>query len=438
MRPILFLFIFLLSLGFVSAMSGSGSVVDPFLISTCQDFQDINLNFSASYVLVNDVDCSDTVNWNGGDGFLMLGGAFNCDVFEQCLPNTVFTGILDGRGYSVNDLFLNGSYAVFGTVWGNIRDLHFVDLYISNDMDGVSSFAYYLYGNISGCSVSGQIIGSDSSSASGLVYEVGSSGSISRSSSTAYLYGADVDGLVHQNDGVISRSFVDFAGESINGAGTGFANNYGTITESYAIVEIVSSGNTVGGSGFSSYNNGLISDCFTINNISGSVVGFAGYNGGSISNSFSVPVSDVDFTAGVGGGSVVNSYVQVLGAETNSVNGYKVKKFKLKNQNTFRNWDFNSKWQLCASVNDGYPSLRNVHSKCPSIRGVSTASDSLSGVSGSEDVPVPSRSSLITGAIVGVTESNSLIVSGLFWLILVLLIMLIVYLLNRSKKGKRR
>lgn len=83
------------------------------LISTCQQFQDIQNHLTGNYELANNIDCSDTVNWNGGAGFAPIG-----DIFNQ-VP---FSGILAGNNYSISDLYINqsgGEYAVvapFGLV----------------------------------------------------------------------------------------------------------------------------------------------------------------------------------------------------------------------------------------------------------------------------------------------------------------------------------
>ena len=53
-------------------------------------------NLSANYVINNDIDCSDTVNWNSGNGFV---------------PIYVFAGTFDGQGYKIAGLFINGPMA---------------------------------------------------------------------------------------------------------------------------------------------------------------------------------------------------------------------------------------------------------------------------------------------------------------------------------------
>ena len=52
---------------------GSGTESDPYRIYNVAQLQDINENHSAHYILVNDIDASETRLWNGGKGFLPIG-----------------------------------------------------------------------------------------------------------------------------------------------------------------------------------------------------------------------------------------------------------------------------------------------------------------------------------------------------------------------------
>ena len=51
--------------------AGSGTSGDPYNITNCTQLQEMENNRTADYELVNDIDCSDTINWNNanGDGF---------------------------------------------------------------------------------------------------------------------------------------------------------------------------------------------------------------------------------------------------------------------------------------------------------------------------------------------------------------------------------
>lgn len=67
------------------------------LISDCQGLQDIQNGLDQNYQLSKDIDCSDTINWNGGLGFKPLGAA---------LDDQWFSGIFAGNGYSIDDLYI--------------------------------------------------------------------------------------------------------------------------------------------------------------------------------------------------------------------------------------------------------------------------------------------------------------------------------------------
>ncbi len=63
-----------------------------YTIATCQELQDIQNDPSGIYTLANDINCSDTVNWNSGKGFL---------------PIDVFIGTLKGNGHTIDSIYMN-------------------------------------------------------------------------------------------------------------------------------------------------------------------------------------------------------------------------------------------------------------------------------------------------------------------------------------------
>jgi hypothetical protein len=71
-----------------------------FHITDCEELQAINDNsvyWGDTYILDNNIDCSDSVSWNSGAGFIPI--AFdNADDF---------TGMLDGQGFTISDLYIN-------------------------------------------------------------------------------------------------------------------------------------------------------------------------------------------------------------------------------------------------------------------------------------------------------------------------------------------
>ena len=77
------------------SVNGTGYTV----IRDVNQLQAMNGNKAGNYVLGADIDASDTVNWNSGAGFLPIGG--NGDT------TSIFSGVLDGLGHTVNALSIN-------------------------------------------------------------------------------------------------------------------------------------------------------------------------------------------------------------------------------------------------------------------------------------------------------------------------------------------
>jgi len=76
-------------------------VAEPIGISNCVELQAMNNNLSADYILLNDIDCSDTINWNDGSGFRPVG---HYDIDWNEFP---FTGTLNGQGYTISSVYTN-------------------------------------------------------------------------------------------------------------------------------------------------------------------------------------------------------------------------------------------------------------------------------------------------------------------------------------------
>jgi hypothetical protein len=77
-------------------VAGDGTSSNPYQITNCLELQDMNSDLSANYVLMNNIDCSDTINWNGGEGFVPIGNVQNG-----------FEGSFDGQGYEISNLYIN-------------------------------------------------------------------------------------------------------------------------------------------------------------------------------------------------------------------------------------------------------------------------------------------------------------------------------------------
>lgn len=120
---------------FAQFAGGTGSGGDPYQISNCTQLQSMADYKSSSFILIQDIDCSDTVNWNSGSGFLPVGN----DYFT-----TPFTGTFNGDGHVIRDLFINrpGTTGVglFGWAQGNIQKVGLENVKITG-LDRVGAIA---------------------------------------------------------------------------------------------------------------------------------------------------------------------------------------------------------------------------------------------------------------------------------------------------------
>ena len=88
------------------SLPGTGAQFDPFRIATCEDLQKVNDDLNASYILVSDIDCSNSESMNDDAGFTPIGD---------------FTGpYFDGRNHAINNIVVSSSegnvLALFKTI----------------------------------------------------------------------------------------------------------------------------------------------------------------------------------------------------------------------------------------------------------------------------------------------------------------------------------
>lgn len=91
-------------------MLGTGTQQDPYIIQDVTDLQNVNNDLTAYYELGNDIDASDTVNWNSGEGFIPIGEW-----------NNEFTGNFDGKGYTISNLYIDNQGSSAGLFGGCIN-----------------------------------------------------------------------------------------------------------------------------------------------------------------------------------------------------------------------------------------------------------------------------------------------------------------------------
>jgi len=265
--------------------SGSGNSSDPFVITNCTQLQNIQNNLTANYVLGNDIDCTDTRNWNGGAGFVPIGNI-----------SSQFNGTLEGNYYIIKNLYRNISWSgwggLFGYSSGNISNLGLINLYISaKNLGGLALFQsggiinnVYVTGFLSGDGSVGGLVGYSHGNILNSYSEVNLSSIIGGGSyALGGLVGVQVEGLI-KNSHTLGN---------INGAGGegGLVGEQqgGIIDNSYSTINVSGYGGGACGGIVGNQYGGLINNSYSLGNVYGPNIagGLVGYSGGGIiSNSF--------------------------------------------------------------------------------------------------------------------------------------------------------
>lgn len=317
---------------------GDGTASDPYQISTLLQLKDMKNDLDANYILVNDIDASDTVNWDSGAGFVPVG-----------TDNNRFTGTLNGNGFIITGLYINRPSTLYIGLFGYTSNCVIKNVALEN-------------AQVNGEECVGSLVGES----------VG--GSIANSYATGSVSGGQyTGGLVGFYDGTISNSYTTC---SVNGDGDevgGLAgrNHYSSISNSYASGSV--SGDDETGA-LVGHNSGTISNSYATGSVSGGsgVGGLVGYNSGSsatISNSYTTgSVSGDEDVGGLVGfnpsGSISKSYWDTeTSGQSTSAGGTGKTTAQMKHQATFIGWDFTvvgdgtiGNWIMA-----GYPHLQMEH-----------------------------------------------------------------------------
>lgn len=170
---------------------GDGSVGNPYQIETCVQLQSVKDNLTSNFILNNNINCYDTINWNGGNGFTQIG---------SWITSNTYTGIFDGQYYTIDDLYLaGGNTGLFGAASGTIQRFGLNNVKAYNP-----SYAYVggavgtlLGGTVSQVFTTGEITGI---SYTGGVVGWHSAGQITDVYSRAAVTGTYSGGIIGRND----------------------------------------------------------------------------------------------------------------------------------------------------------------------------------------------------------------------------------------------
>ena len=191
---------------------GDGSIEHPFQISTVSQLQDMRDNLSAHYELINDINASETKDWNGYLGFEPIG--MDTDGATEGFQGDPFNGSLNGNNHTISGIHINRTSLNYVGLFGRIMDsgsYSTVVKYLDIKEAYVTGTKYV--GILTGCSdgsslinisVEGEIVGKDR--VGGLIGKNWNSRLMSNCSSkvTMNISGADetldhIGGLVGEN-----------------------------------------------------------------------------------------------------------------------------------------------------------------------------------------------------------------------------------------------
>ena len=299
---------------------GSGTSGDPFLIEDVHDLQAMKDGRNKHYALANDIDASDTVNWNDGAGFVPIGA----DSSKR------FTGSLAGHGYGISGLFIDYATTKIIGLFGylgqpaSVSNVGLVDVNVTG-LNIVGGLVGLNVGVVSNCYATGTVSGD--SDIGGLVGR-NADGSVSSSYAMGTVSGDnDVGGLIGNNGALVSNCYATgtVSGDSDVGGLVGLnmgGLHEGSMSNCYA-TGTVSGDSDVGG--LVGLNGGSMSNCYATGNVTGDsyVGGLVGLNVGSMSNCNTT--GNVTGDSNVGGlvgfnddGRVSNSHYNI---DTGVING---------------------------------------------------------------------------------------------------------------------
>ena len=298
---------------------GFGTETDPYVITDVYQLQEMQDDLSACYVLGNDIDASDTVSWNGGEGFEPVGG----DV-------TPFTGIFDGLGHTITGLYIYrpsvGTVGLFGYIENaEIKNIGLVDADVTALGGAGTLVGGSQYSTIFKAWATGHLKGTHSiqSPIGGLV------------GSSTY-----ADSIVSQCYSSVTVQAISSGSPANRTAGLVGLNNRGSIIiDCYANGDVSGKykvGGLVGDNTWPSYG-GYVARCYSTGHVTGNGGGLIGYN--------------------YMGGITHDSYwdVQTSG-KTSSKGGMGKTTTQMMQQATFVGWDFDDIWEI--DEGQSYPYFR--------------------------------------------------------------------------------
>jgi hypothetical protein len=351
-------------------LSGDGSESNPYEISNVSELQAMEDDLDANYELVNDIDASQTAQFNDGAGFDPVGGPG----FDENTPPP-FTGTFDGNNNTITGLTVTRPDEEYvGLFGGTGSDATLTNVTLANvTVTGGDNVGGLVgrnnRGNITTVQATGSVNGTGGN-VGGLVG--GNFGTLTHTSASGSVAGTNpVGGLVGLNGGGIQNATAsgDVTGSQFVGGLVGDNFGDGSIQTATASGSVIGE-NDVGG--FVGVNKGLIQNAtvsgsvtgkFDVGGVVGSNSGFSG--GGIIRDTFAVGAVSGDSNVGgvvgdnLNNGTVEQSYfdTQATGQTTSDGSVTGLTTAEMQGQAAAENmdgFDFENTWTTTSE----YPALR--------------------------------------------------------------------------------
>ena len=364
-------------------------------IYTKDDLDNIKINFSGKYILMNDI-VFEEADYQEGGSFYNDGKGW--EPIATSYSSSSFSGTFDGNGYSISNLYINDSSVDYKGLFGKAENatiknvtLKAVDITGSSYVGGIcgkmvrstilgcivsgnTSGASYVggicgkmgYSDISGCVVSGNISGTNC--IGGVCGSSEGESTISYSSVAGGVSGSNLVGGICGSQGPSSfnniKNRIDYCcnSSSVSADSNGCAG--GISGQVSALI-------TINGGSYSYISNST--NCGSVvGSVAGGMVGtgFCGTHDKNTSSIYNcVNVGAVSGSSKSGGICADDEYISpvskcyYLGAAiTNSTctKGISKSKDQLKKRSTFEDWDFDTVWTMEGRPDYPYPELQNV------------------------------------------------------------------------------
>lgn len=233
--------VFLISIGLLGSRGfAAGTEENPYYVTTCEDLQDIQNDLDAYYVQTGNIDCSDSENWNGGEGFSPIG---------------TFTGTYNGQNFLIVDIFIDqpdsDAVGLFEATNGAvITNIHLRDGTMDSENGGYN-------GTLVASATNTEFELCSSTTVINSVAQAGLVGNMSGGSMNRCWYSGDIDagdngytaGLVAVASGAdFSNVYTEgtLSGGTYSGALIGGLDG-GTLTNAYSSMNVISTADTYSG-----------------------------------------------------------------------------------------------------------------------------------------------------------------------------------------------